>query len=211
MSWGYLVERSKMVFDLNLMANLSRGNFKSNGKFGDRWGYTHTSNIEISGRHMLNVWRILRSEMSLTSYSLENVTYHLLHHTLPKYLNYQLSQWLSKKRFSDIVIVLSYYTERVNTILKIINVQEPITRNVEHSRLIGIEFNSNFYRGSQFKIESILSRIAKPESLLLNSPSKQDVHEMRPIECIPLILEPKSNFTSLHWWCWIFNLYTHQL
>lgn len=194
MSWGYLVERSKMVFDLNLMANLSRGNFKSNGKFGDRWGYTHTSNIEISGRHMLNVWRILRSEMSLTSYSLENVTYHLLHHTLPKYLNYQLSQWLSKKRFSDIVIVLSYYTERVNTILKIINVQELITRNVEHSRLIGIEFNSNFYRGSQFKIESILSRIAKPESLLLNSPSKQDVHEMRPIECIPLILEPKSNF-----------------
>ncbi|RCK64703.1 DNA polymerase zeta catalytic subunit [Candida viswanathii] len=194
MSWGYLVERSREVFDLNLMANLSRGNFKSNGKFGDRWGYTHTSNIEISGRHMLNVWRILRSEMSLTSYSLENVTYHLLHHTLPKFLHFQLSQWMKSGKFRDLSTVLSYYIQKVETILKIINVRELITRNVEHSRLIGIEFNSNFYRGSQFKIESILSRIAKPESLLLNSPSKQDVHEMRPLECIPLILEPKSNF-----------------
>ncbi|KAL6453026.1 REV3 DNA polymerase zeta catalytic subunit [Candida maltosa Xu316] len=194
MSWGYLVERLREVFHINLMADLSRGTSKSNGKFGDRWGYTHTSNIEISGRHMLNVWRILRSELSLTSYSLENVTYHLLHHTLPKYSTYQLSEWLKKGNFANMFIVLSYYVQKVNTVLKIIQVQELITRNVEHSRLIGIEFNSNFYRGSQYKVESILARIAKPESLLLNSPSKEQVHEMRPIDCIPLILEPKSNF-----------------
>lgn len=194
MSWGYIVERLRDVFGINIMLDLSRGSFKSNGKFGDRWGYTHTSNIEISGRHMLNVWRPLRSELSLTSYSLENVTYHLLHKSLPRYLNYRLSEWLKEGTFSSIFAVLSYYINRIDIVLKIINVQELITRNVEHSRLIGIEFNSNFYRGSQYKVESILARICKPESLLLNSPSKQQVHEMRPIECIPLILEPKSNF-----------------
>ncbi|CAX43100.1 DNA polymerase zeta catalytic subunit, putative [Candida dubliniensis CD36] len=194
MSWGYIVERLRDVFGMNIMLDLSRGSFKSNGKFGDRWGYTHTSNIKISGRHMLNVWRPLRSEMSLTSYSLENVAYHLLHKSLPRYSNYTLSEWLKEGNFSSLLTVLSYYINRVDIILKIINVQELITRNVEHSRLIGIEFNSNFYRGSQYKVESILARICKPESLLLNSPSKQQVHEMRPIECIPLILEPKSNF-----------------
>ena len=48
---------------------------------------------------MLNVWRPLRSELSLTSYSLENVTYHLLHKSLPRYLNYRLSEWLKEGTF----------------------------------------------------------------------------------------------------------------
>ena len=41
MSWGYIVERLRDVFGINIMLDLSRGSFKSNGKFGDRWGYTH--------------------------------------------------------------------------------------------------------------------------------------------------------------------------
>ncbi|EGW31711.1 DNA polymerase zeta [Spathaspora passalidarum NRRL Y-27907] len=173
MSWGYIIERLRNVFDINILADFSRGSDKSNGKFGDRWGYTHTSNIEINGRHMFNVWRLLRSDLSLTSYSLENVSYHLLHRSLPRYSNYQLSQWLSTGTFSNVLVALSYYSTRIDMVIKIIEVQELITRNVEHSRLIGIEFNANFYRGSQFKVESILARLTKSESLLLNSPSKQ--------------------------------------
>ncbi|KAK6204711.1 uncharacterized protein RJT21DRAFT_117159 [Scheffersomyces amazonensis] len=193
-SWGYLIERFRTVYDINLLVSLSRGKHQSNGKFGDRWGYTHTSNIKISGRHTMNVWRTLRHEMSLTNYSLENVSYHLLHQSLARYSNLQLSNWLTSPRWAPKLQVLHYYSRRISLTLKIIDVLEVITRNVEHSRLIGIDFNSNFYRGSQFKIESILCRITKSENLLLNSPSKQQVHEMRPIECIPLIMEPESNF-----------------
>ncbi|KAI5948707.1 REV3 [Candida theae] len=194
MSWGYITERFREVFRVNVMSDLSRGTHRSNGKLGDRWGYTHTANIEINGRHILNVWRILKSELALTSYTLENVCYHLLHRSLPRYSLHQLSQWLKSDNFKDMQVVLSYYMKRIELTLKIISVQELITRNVEHSRLIGIEFNSNFYRGSQYKVESILSRISKTENVLLNSPSKIQVHEMRPIECIPLILEPKASF-----------------
>ncbi|KAG5419243.1 REV3 [Candida metapsilosis] len=194
MSWGYIIERFREVYQVNIMSDLSRGIHRSNGKLGDRWGYTHTANIEINGRHILNVWRILKSELALTSYTLENVCYHLLHRSLPRYSLHQISQWLQSGKFKDIQVALSYYMKRIELTLKIISVQELITRNVEHSRLIGIEFNSNFYRGSQYKVESILSRITKTENVLLNSPSKMQVHEMRPIECIPLILEPKSNF-----------------
>ncbi|KAI5950599.1 REV3 [Candida margitis] len=194
MSWGYIVERFREVYEVNIMSSLSRGTHRSNGKLGDRWGYTHTSNVEITGRHILNVWRILKSDLALTSYTLENVCYHLLHRSLPRYSLHQISQWLESGKFRDVQVALLYYMRRIDLTLKIVSVQELITRNVEHSRLIGIEFNSNFYRGSQYKVESILSRISKTESILLNSPSKRQVHEMRPIECIPLILEPKSNF-----------------
>ncbi|KAI5952782.1 REV3 [Candida jiufengensis] len=194
MSWGYIVERFREVYEVNIMSDLSRGTHRSNGKFGDRWGYTHTANIEISGRHIINVWRIVKSDLALTSYTLENVCYHLLHKSLPRYSLHQISNWLSSGNFQDLYVALSYYMKRIELTLKIIVVQELITRNVEHSRLIGIEFNSNYYRGSQYKVESILCRISKPESILLNSPSKIQVHELRPIECLPLVMEPTANF-----------------
>lgn len=193
-SWGYIIERFRIVHDINLCAEFSRGRFKSNGKVGDRWGYTHTSNIKINGRHIINVWRTLRSAMSLTSYSLESVSYQLLHQTLPRYLNLQLSTWCESGSFLHQLLVLQYYTRRIELTIKIMDVQEVITRNVEQSRLVGIDFNSNFYRGSQYKVESILCRLTKQENIVLNSPSKQQVHEMRPLECIPLIMEPTSNF-----------------
>ncbi|ODV79273.1 DNA/RNA polymerase [Suhomyces tanzawaensis NRRL Y-17324] len=193
-SWGYLVERVRTKYDLNLLASLGRGHWKSNGKFGDRWGYTHTSNLTVNGRHVFNVWRILRSELSLTSYTFENVCFHLLHQTIPKYSNYQLTEWFNTPIFLLNIMMLKYYLQRIDLTLKMITVRELISRNVEHSRLIGIDFNSNFYRGSQFKVESILSRITKLENILLNSPSKDQVQKMRPIECIPLVMEPDSNF-----------------
>lgn len=45
----------------------------------------------------------------------------------------------------------------------------------EFARVFGVEFFSVLSRGSQFKVESFMFRIAKPESLMLISPSKDDV------------------------------------
>lgn len=193
-SWGFLIERFQTVHDVNLLPRLGRVYSKGNGKFGDRWGHTHTSAIKINGRHMLNIWRLLRHEVSLTSYSLENICYHLLHQTLPKILNQVLLQWSCGGIAGQVQMLCKYYTHRLEVILRIIDLQEFVLRNVELSRLIGVDFYSNFYRGSQFKVESILIRIAKPENMLLNSPSKAQVHAMKPLEVVPLIMEPDSGF-----------------
>jgi DNA polymerase zeta len=45
----------------------------------------------------------------------------------------------------------------------------------EFARVFGVDFFSVISRGSQFKVESFMFRIAKPESFVLLSPSKQDV------------------------------------
>lgn len=45
----------------------------------------------------------------------------------------------------------------------------------EFARVFGVDFYSVISRGSQFKVESFLFRIAKPENFVLFSPSKQDV------------------------------------
>jgi DNA polymerase elongation subunit (family B) len=47
----------------------------------------------------------------------------------------------------------------------------------EFARVFGVDFFSVISRGSQFKVESFMFRIAKPESFVLLSPSKQDVRK----------------------------------
>jgi DNA polymerase zeta len=47
---------------------------------------------------------------------------------------------------------------------------------------------------SQFKVESVLSRITRPENYIMLSPSRTDVSGMRGLECIALNMEPASDF-----------------
>lgn len=66
----------------------------------------------------------------------------------------------------------------------------------EFARVFGVEFFSVISRGSQFKVESLMCRIAKPENYVMISPTRQQVASMRAIECLPLVMEPHSNFYS---------------
>lgn len=49
------------------------------------------------------------------------------------------------------------------------------TRLSEFARVFGVDFNSAMTRGSQFKVESFMFRIAKPEGFVLISPSREAV------------------------------------
>lgn len=44
----------------------------------DQWDTRQTSTFKANGRHVLNVWRIMRSEQNLSMYSMENVVFHVL-------------------------------------------------------------------------------------------------------------------------------------
>jgi DNA polymerase zeta len=71
---------------------------------------------------------------------------------------------------------------------------ELIPRTSEQARLLGVDFFSVFSRGSQFKVESIMFRIAKPENFILVSPSRKQVGGQNALECLPLVMEPQSAF-----------------
>ncbi|ODV98163.1 hypothetical protein PACTADRAFT_47966 [Pachysolen tannophilus NRRL Y-2460] len=194
LSWGYIIERFRKIYLVDICAMLSRVNYKYNNKVNDRWGYNHASGIKISGRHMLNIWRGLRHEINLLKYSIENICYHTLHRRIPHYPEKQLTEWFRSGIPNQISIVLNYYTQRLSLDLEIIENQEMITKTVEQSRLIGIDFYSILSRGSQFKVESFLIRLTKSENFILISPSKKQVFKSDALQCIPLIMEPESAY-----------------
>lgn len=45
----------------------------------------------------------------------------------------------------------------------------------EFARVFGVDFYSVLTRGSQFKVESVMFKITKPENFMLPSPSREDV------------------------------------
>ncbi|KAF5370238.1 hypothetical protein D9615_010070 [Tricholomella constricta] len=189
-SWGYLEARGFEFSDLISRAPPPR----SAGK--DEWGMRHTSTFKVAGRHVLNLWRIMRSEQALTSYSLENVTFNVLRRRIPRYSNATLSEWYHMGTPFRTACVLRYFLDRTSILLEILEESEVITKTAEFARVFGVDFFSVISRGSQFKVESFMFRIAKPESFVLISPSKQDVGKQNAAECMPLIMEPASAFYS---------------
>ncbi|KAI6780584.1 DNA polymerase zeta catalytic subunit-like protein [Emericellopsis cladophorae] len=198
-SWGFLIERARLKYDYNLCDEFSRVKTESHGRFGkdaDRWGFTTTSTIRVTGRHMINIWRAMRGELNLLQYTMENVVWHTLHRRIPHYSWKTLSSWYVSGKPRDLAKLLGYYQTRTKLDMQILEANELIPRTSEQARLLGVDFFSVFSRGSQYKVESIMFRIAKPENFLLVSPSRKQVGGQNALECLPLVMEPQSAFYS---------------
>ncbi|KAG8872386.1 DNA polymerase zeta [Tulasnella sp. 331] len=192
-SWGYLVERVGRTYELSISDLVSRvrTSVKRENRMYDK---EHTSTFKVAGRHVLNTWRIMRAEQTLLHYTLENVTFHLLHRRIPEYSTETLTKWFTSDIPERTARVLDYIGDRTRMVLEILDEAQVVTKNAEFARVFGVEFFSVLSRGSQFKVESFMFRIAKPESLMLISPSKEDVGQQNAAEAIPLIMEPKSAY-----------------
>ncbi|KAK4242067.1 hypothetical protein C8A03DRAFT_29811 [Achaetomium macrosporum] len=193
-SWGYLLERAMHKYEYDLCIEFSRMKSESVGRSKDRWGFRTTSMLHVTGRHIINVWRAMRGELNLLQYSMENVVWHLLHRRIPHYSWRTLTDWYLSGRPRDLSKVLRYYLTRTRTDIEILEANELIPRTSEQARLLGVDFFSVFSRGSQFKVESIMFRIAKPENFILVSPSRKQVGAQNALECLPLVMEPQSAF-----------------
>jgi len=198
-SWGYLMERAMHKYQYDLCTELSRVKSQSSKVFRreqDNWGFKTTSTIHVTGRHTINIWRAMRAELNLLQYDRPNVAWHLLHVRLPHYKPFTLTKWYRSGRSRDFCKFLRYYLKITRMNLDILDASELIPRTCEQARLLGVDFFSVFSRGSQFKVESIMFRIAKPENFVIISPSKKQVGSQNALECLPLVMEPQSGFYS---------------
>jgi DNA polymerase zeta len=193
-SWGFLIERARIKYDYDLCDGFSRMKSQSSEAKPSKWDFNTTSTIRITGRHMINIWRAMRGELNLLQYTMENVVWHLLHRRIPHYPWRTLTDWYVGGKVRDLSKLLRYYLTRTRLDIEILETNELIPRTSEQARLLGVDFFSVFSRGSQFKVESIMFRIAKPENFILVSPNRKQVGMQNALECLPLVMEPQSAF-----------------
>ncbi|XP_078398731.1 DNA polymerase zeta catalytic subunit isoform X4 [Cetorhinus maximus] len=198
-SWGYLFQRAAALeFGLCRMISRIPDDDKEN-RFAperDEYGATAMSEINIVGRIILNVWRMMRSEVALNNYSFENVAFHVLHQRFPLFSFRVLSDWFDNKTDLYRWKMVDHYICRVRGNLQLLEQLDLIGRTSELARLFGILFYHVLTRGAQYRVESMMLRVAKPMNYIAVTPSVQQRSHMRAPQCIPLVMEPESRFYS---------------
>ncbi|CDI87412.1 DNA polymerase zeta catalytic subunit, putative [Eimeria praecox] len=151
----------------------------------------------VSGRLVLEGWRLLQKEMKLHHSDLNGVAADVLGIISPSIppavvaAIWQQAQQTRKRKMLEqqqqhqsqyegdlwalqsIADVLSYIMNRVRLCLRLLDNSELLPRTCELARLYGCSLHSALTRGSQFKVESILLRATKRLNCVLVSPSKQ--------------------------------------
>ncbi|XP_010674733.1 DNA polymerase zeta catalytic subunit isoform X5 [Beta vulgaris subsp. vulgaris] len=196
------VEKNLNIYDQKNADEVSTDSLVSdtvphdNSIIEDEWGRTHASGVHVTGRIVLNVWRLARNEVKLNMYSLEAVAEAVLRRKIPSIHWKMLNKWFSsgpgKARFRCI----EYLVERAKLNIDIVNQLDMINRTSELARVFGIDFFSVLSRGSQYRVESMLVRLAHTQNYVLISPGHQQVASQPAMECIPLVMEPESGFYS---------------
>ncbi|XP_071074731.1 DNA polymerase zeta catalytic subunit isoform X2 [Dasypus novemcinctus] len=198
-SWGYLLQRAAAL-SVDLCQMISRvPDDKIENRFTaerDEYGSDTMSEINIVGRITLNLWRIMRNEVSLTNYTFENVSFHVLHQRFPLFTFRVLSDWFDNKTDLYRWKMVDHYISRVRGNLQMLEQLDLIGKTSEMARLFGIQFLHVLTRGSQYRVESMMLRIAKPLNYIPVTPSVQQRSQMRAPQCVPLIMEPESRFYS---------------
>ncbi|CAL9691750.1 unnamed protein product [Knipowitschia caucasica] len=198
-SWGYLLQRSSAL-GVDLCQQLSRipGDSKDN-RFAaerDEYGADTMTEIHIVGRIVLNLWRIMKYEVALNNYSFENVAFHILHQRFPLFSHRTLSDWFDHTTHLHRWKMVDHYVSRVQGSMQLIQQQDIVGRTSELARVFGIQFYHVLTRGSQYRVESMMLRVAKPLNYIPVTPSIQQRAQQRAPQCIPLVMEPESRFYS---------------
>lgn len=198
-SWGYLLQRSATL-GVDLCQQLSRVPGDSNdNRFSaerDEYGADTMTEIHIVGRVTLNLWRIMKYEVALNNYTFENVAFHLLHQRFPLFSHRTLSDWFDHNTDLHRWKMVDHYVSRVRGSMQLLQQQDIIGRTSELARVFGIQFYHVLTRGSQYRVESMMLRVAKPLNYIPVTPSVQQRAQQRAPQCIPLVMEPESRFYS---------------
>ncbi|CAH0553547.1 unnamed protein product [Brassicogethes aeneus] len=187
LSWGYLIDRAS-ILGYNLIPLLGRIKESSDKYIRDG----PQGELKITGRITLDVWRLMRHEISLQSYTFESIAYHILHKRVPSYTFKKLTFWWDHLSHLYRHRTVHHYLFRVDQILELFDKLDLVGRTSELARLFGIQFYEVLSRGSQFRVESMMLRLAKPLNFIPVSPSVQQRAKMKAPEYTPLVLEPES-------------------
>jgi DNA polymerase elongation subunit (family B) len=162
------------------------------GRGGDYGGsiHDHCGGIYIVGRVMFNVWWIMRAELTLRIYTFNNIVYHVLHRRMPEYDAQTLHAWFAQPQTRS--RCLEHVLARAVASVDLLSHLNVVGRTAELARLFGIDFDSVVFRGSQYRVESMMLRLTKPQNYVLISVGKEKVPTQDSPECTPLVMEPRS-------------------
>ncbi|KAH9259415.1 hypothetical protein BASA81_002458 [Batrachochytrium salamandrivorans] len=196
-SLGYILKRAKALGVQDFARKLSKVPFGPQDARHDRPSQLleEHSGFWIPGRLVVNVWRLIRYELKLSLYSLNNTLLHTTGEKFPALSQLDMNQWFDltttpHKR----EMLLAHLVNRARATLRIVDYINLFGRGSEVCRFLGLDLFSSLVRGSQYQVESLLLRVCHEQDYVMLSPTREQVAQQRAMEACPLIFEPESRF-----------------
>ena len=145
----------------------------------------------LGGRLVLNGWRIARGEVKLSRFMLEDCVHAVLGVSIARPSDRATTELLTGRSmvhapglpvdgvrgsgsggFGGIIEILS---SRCAAVLQVLSRMDVIGRSCEMANLLGIELEAVLRRGSQYRVEAVMLRIARPLGLVAPSPHASEV------------------------------------
>ena len=135
----------------------------------------------------------MRIYLHLKDYEIDRVAFHLLQKREPKFSNDVLRKaYISG--YPNRYKVFEYIFRQMELSFKFMETLDLINRSITMAKTYGIDLQSVESRGTQYRVESLLSRIARINKFLLLSPCSEQVRNQNVLEVIPLVMEPEKAF-----------------
>ena len=131
--------------------------------------------------------------LHLKDYEIDRVAFHLLQRREPKF-SYDCLTKAYEKGYPNRCKIFEHIFTQMELAYKFMDTLDLINRSVTMAKTYGIDLQSVESRGTQYKVESLLSRIARINKFLLLSPSTEQVRNQNILEVIPLVMEPEKSF-----------------
>ena len=163
--------------------------YKKLTKFRMKYGNV----VKIKGRIIIDVWRKMSEEIKSNDYSLENIIFQALNIREPQLDYFTLKSMLNSKKVNKMIFVLNYYLKRAKYNLILLNKFDIINRCTQFVKMYGIDFESNLTRGSQYKVEGVLSHLSKSKNVVLLSATRDQLINQDPPKFTPIVMEPPKN------------------
>ncbi|KAI6243895.1 DNA polymerase [Aphelenchoides fujianensis] len=181
-SWAYVCERAVAIQHafIDLATRLESATYPSFQSL-------------LIGRIKLEVWRIIRRERPLRCYEFGYATTTLLDRSFSQLLLPDLIALVNSEDSSGRRVAALHFLDMARCDLKILHTLDVFVRTSQMAQLYGIQYTEVINRGSQFRVESMLLRIAKKSAFLPPSVSVEQRNRMGAPETIPLNLEPASD------------------
>ena len=144
-SLGYLFDRARLL-KLPLSRALSRAVWGQQDArhMNDEWGHNEQSGFWIPGRYILNLWRVLRKELTLRNYEAESVALHVLNRRVPKYSPELMNAWWNDGNGRSRWMTLRHILMRCTLNVEIIDCLDIVGKYSELAMLFGVDFLAQY-------------------------------------------------------------------
>ena len=161
-------------------------------QFKDTYGWEHMAGMWVTGRVVFNLWRILRAEVKLQSYTFQSAAAAVLKRRVPAMPPTQLHGWHSCR--ADRWRTAAWVLGQADGCVRLCQQLDLVARTAELARVFGIQLEDVVVRGSQHRVESMMLRLAHNQNYVAISPTKDDLRALPAPAHIALVMEPVSGF-----------------